>query len=41
MENNIKVEIKLMLLEGLDWTNLAEDSEKWQALIYMVGWGIY
>ena len=33
MENNIKLHLKEKGCEGLDWISLAEDKEKWRAVV--------
>ena len=31
--NNIKIELKEMGLDGVDWINLAQDRDKWLAFV--------
>jgi hypothetical protein len=35
-EDNIEMDFKEIEWEGMDWINLAQDRNKWQALVNMV-----
>jgi hypothetical protein len=35
-ENNIKMDIRQVRWEGADWIDLAEDRDRWRALVYTV-----
>jgi hypothetical protein len=35
-ENNIKMDIKVIGWENMDWVYLAQDREHWQVLLYAV-----
>jgi hypothetical protein len=35
-DNNIKIDLKEVEWEGLDWIHLAQDSDKWRAVVNMV-----
>jgi len=36
LEDNVKLNLKETGWEGMDWTNLAQDMDKWQAAANMV-----
>jgi hypothetical protein len=35
-EDNIKIDLRAVGLGGMDWINLAEDRERWRALVSAV-----
>jgi len=35
-EDNIRMDLREIGWEGVDWTHLAEDRDQWQALVNMV-----
>jgi hypothetical protein len=35
-EDNIKMDLREVGLGGVDWIDLAQDRDRWQALVYMV-----
>ena len=35
-EDNIKIDLKEVGLEGMDWIHMAQDRDKWQAVVNII-----
>jgi hypothetical protein len=40
-EDNIKTDLREIVYGGVDWIHLAQDSDRWRALVNTVMWVIY
>jgi hypothetical protein len=36
LEDNIKMDLQEVGFEGMDWIDMAEDTDRWQALVNVV-----